>query len=114
MVEFKFEYKGRKVCGKGEPFVDSEFFYITADPALEDSKLQKFEELIKLEIINLESPLNKYTNFCQSEKYEDKTYFSFKINFPTILFMDKDKKEATITQIVFYLIDRLDRLIEKF
>lgn len=77
-------------------------------------KIQKFEELIKLEIINLESPLNKYTNFCQSEKYEDKTYFSFKINFPTILFMDKDKKEATITQIVFYLIDRLDRLIEKF
>jgi len=41
MVEFKFEYKGRKVGGKGEPFVDSEFFYITADPALEDSKIRR-------------------------------------------------------------------------
>lgn len=110
--EFKFEYKGKQAAGKVDPLVDSQYLYISVKPALEISKLQKLDDLIKLEIVNLKHPFNKYTNFCLSKTTGDKTYFSFKIDFPTLLFMKVDEKDKIMIEIVFLLKDHLKKLIE--
>ena len=110
--EFKFEYKGKQTAGKVDPLVDSQYLYISTKPALESLKLQKLDELIKLEIVNFKPPFNEYTNFCLSKTSGDKTYFAFKIDFPTLLFMKVDEKDRIIIEIVFLLKDSLKRLIE--
>lgn len=92
MVKYNFEYIGRQLMGKINPLVDSEYFYISLNPSLENSILKELVELTKLEITNLEPPFNGYVRFCEYKNYENKTYFAFKIDFPTLAFMTEEEK----------------------